>query len=137
MEAIDIEAIQQELQKLGHERLEPNDPLFMDHLARRLELQWHHEKISELLQRHQNQSSSENTEYLECLRKSYSSWIDQGGNHLQHCVETAGGELINKLTRQSISPKCEYAWSSLLLASLTIVGFITGFITAWIVAHFV
>lgn len=102
METIDIEAIQQELQKHGLDRLEPNDPLFMDHLARRLELQWHYDRVNTLLEQQQTKIRTVNTEFSESLRKAYSEWINDGGAFIKNCIEESTIAHIQKL---SVIPK--------------------------------
>lgn len=95
METIDIEAIQQELQKHGLDRLEPNDPLFMDYLARRLELQWHYEKIANLLNEQQNQISLTNREFSESLRNAYTQWINEGAEHIENTITEVLNRKVN------------------------------------------
>lgn len=134
METLDIEKLQQELQKFGHERLDPNDPLFMDHLARRLELQWHYTKIQELLDRQQNKIEINQMEFSEALRKSYSEWINEGGKHLKKAVETAGNDLLEKINLNpavSISETKSSVSNAYFVWLIAVISFSLGLLLAW------
>jgi len=133
MDTLDIEKLQQELQKLGHERLELDDPLFMDHLARRLELQWHYEKINALLEEQQLQIKASQLEFSESLRKSYSEWINEGGNHLKSSIEQAGISLLEELNTGKITANKKVSLFSKINPVFLTGAFILGFMVAWVI----
>ncbi|MEB3286888.1 MAG: hypothetical protein VKJ04_05240 [Vampirovibrionales bacterium] len=132
METLNIEKLQQELQKLGHERLDPNDPLFMDHLTRRLELQWHHEKINELLTKQQQEINTSNTAFSESLRKAYSEWINEGGEHLKACIDTAGNNFLEKLSlSRPVEIKQLFPFVPYAVGFSLLVAFSLGMLLGW------